>query len=194
MRITLKPILIASALALAAGVAVANEYDDTVAEFKQAGQSAHFFATSYAYAVFPTIGKGGLGIGAAHGTGRVYRLGTYAGNTSMTQISFGFQAGGQAYSEIIFFRDKSALEDFESGHFEMSADISAVAITASAGASATTGVGASASASGSADEAATAGAYHHGIAVFTIAKGGAMYEAAVAGQKFSYTPVRVASE
>jgi lipid-binding SYLF domain-containing protein len=194
MRITLKPILFASALALAGGVAIANPYDDTAAEFKQAGESAHFFAASYAYAVFPTIGKGGLAIGAAHGTGRVYRLGAYAGDTSMTQVSFGFQAGGQAYSEIIFFRDKSALEDFESGHFEMGADVSAVAITASAGASATTGVGASASASGSEDEAATAGAYHHGIAVFTIAKGGAMYEAAIAGQKFSYKPVRVASE
>ncbi len=174
-------------LALAATVAVADNYGDTVSVFKNAGQSAAFFGTSYAYAVFPTIGKGGFIVGAAHGDGRVYQQGQYIGDTAMTQVSVGLQLGGQAYSEIVFFEDRAALDRFESGHFSLSADASAIAVTASASASAgTEGTGASASATE--DVAKTKGHYQDGVAVFTVAKGGLMYQAAVAGQKFSYTP------
>jgi lipid-binding SYLF domain-containing protein len=180
-------------LAMAAGAAFAGVYGDAIDNFRHAGQSADFFSHSYGYAVFPTIAKGGLGVGAAHGKGHLYRHGAYIGDTAVTQVSFGFQAGGQAYSEIIFFKDADSFDQFTSGKYTLGADVSAVAITASAGASAGT-QGASAVASGADDEAATAGGYHHGVAVFTVAKGGAMYEAAVAGQRFSYKPIRVASE
>lgn len=172
-------------LAFSAQSALADSYSDTVALFKNAGASASFFGSSYGYAVFPTIGKGGLVIGGAHGSGRVYKQGKYVGDTSMTQVSIGFQAGGQAYSEVIFFQDERSFTEFTSGNFEFSGDVSAVAITAGASASAGTG-GTSAGASGGKKDATTAGAYKKGLAVFTIAKGGLMYEAAVAGQKFSY--------
>jgi lipid-binding SYLF domain-containing protein len=175
------------ALALVAPVALADRYTDTVALFRHAGQTADFFRTSYAYAVFPTIGKGGFIVGAAYGDGRVYRQGQYVGDTSMTQISVGFQLGGQAYSEMVFFQNPAALERFESGKFAFSADVSAVAITASASATAGT-AGATAGASGTETHATAAGVYQDGIAVFTIAKGGLMYQAAVAGQKFSFKP------
>ncbi|HUA78037.1 MAG TPA: lipid-binding SYLF domain-containing protein [Acetobacteraceae bacterium] len=179
--------LLAAALALAAGSAFADSYSDTVALFKQAGASAGFFRSSYGYAVFPTIGKGGFVVGGAHGKGRVYKEGRLVGDTTMNQVSVGFQAGGQAYSEIIFFQTRLDLARFESGKFALGAQASAVAITASASASTST-AGSSAGASGTQQNATTAGQYQDGMAVFTIAKGGLMYEAAVAGQKFSYEP------
>ena len=174
-----------SSLALSNLPAVASSYSDTIGLFKNAGESAEFFASSYGYAVFPTIGKGGFIAGAAHGTGHVYRKGKYVGDTSMTQLSVGFQAGGQAYSEIIFFEDERAFKEFTSGNFSFGADVGAVAITAGASASAST-EGSTAGASGGKKDATTVGGYEKGVAVFTIAKGGLMYQAAVAGQKFSY--------
>ena len=111
----------------------------------------------------------------------------HVGDTSMTQVSVGFQAGGQAYSQIIFFQDRRAFDEFTSGQFALDASIGAVAITAAAGASAGT-TGSTAGASGGKKDAATAGGFQKGMAVFTIVKGGAMYEASVAGQKFSYKP------
>ena len=174
-------------LLLAAVTAWASPYSDTVNLFKNAGESASFFQNCYGYAVFPTIGKGGFVVGGAHGSGHVYVHGKYVGDTSMTQLSVGFQAGGQAYSQIVFFEDQRAYEEFTKGDFEFGADASAVAITAAAGGSVgTTGV--SADASGGMKDARTAGKYYKGLAVFTIVKGGAMYQATVAGQKFSYTP------
>jgi lipid-binding SYLF domain-containing protein len=172
-------------MVLSVNPALADEYSDTVDLFKNAGQSASFFKTSYAYAVFPTIGKGGLGIGGAHGDGRVYRQGKYIADTSMTQVTIGFQAGGQAFSQIIFFQDKRSLDEFSSGNFEFDGSVSAVAITAAAGASAGS-TGTSAGASGGKNDASTVGKYRKGMAVFTIVKGGAMYEASVGGQKFKY--------
>jgi lipid-binding SYLF domain-containing protein len=179
--------LLVAALLLPAGVLLAGPYGDTLSLFKNAGQSAAYFNDSYGYAVFPTIGKGGLVIGAAHGTGRVYEHGKYIGNTSMNQVSVGAQAGGQAYSQIVFFEDKRALDEFTSGQFAFDADVGAVAITAAAGGTVGTN-GASGTASGGKKDALTAGRYYKGMAVFTIVKGGAMYEATVAGQKFSFKP------
>jgi len=179
-------ILSASLLALAlGGLAWGDEYSDTIALFKNAGQSSAFFAKSYGYAVFPTIGKGGLVVGGARGTGHVYEKGKYVGDSTVTQVSVGFQAGGQAYSQIIFFEDQRAFQEFTQGNFEFGADASAVAITAAAGASTGT-TGTSAGASGGKKDASTVGGFHKGMAVFTIVKGGAMYEAAVSGQKFKY--------
>jgi lipid-binding SYLF domain-containing protein len=186
MRIQLsKLLLILSLFAFPFVPALADEYSDTTKVFRDAGQSAKFFKNSYGYALFPTIGKGGIGIGAAHGSGRVYEKGKYVGDTSMTQLSVGLQLGGQAYSQIIFFQNKSALDEFTSGNFEFGAQASAVAITAGASAQAGT-TGANAGASGNQSNANTKGAYEKGMAVFTVAKGGLMYEASIGGQKFSY--------
>jgi lipid-binding SYLF domain-containing protein len=175
-------------MSLAATPAFADEYSDTITLFKNAGQSGAYFNTAYGYAVFPTIGKGGVGVGGAFGKGRVYRGGKAVGETSMSQLSIGFQLGGQGFSEIIFFQDERAFKEFTTGKFEFSADASAVAITAAAGASAST-TGSSAGASAGKSDATTAGRYNKGMATFTIVKGGLMYEAAVAGQKFSYKPL-----
>ena len=176
-----------AALLLIGAVSRAASYHDTVELFRNAGQSGTFFQSCYGYAVFPTIGKGGLIVGGAHGDGRVYLQGKYVGDISMTQVSVGLQAGGQAYSQIIFFEDKRAFEEFTNGNFEFGADANAVAITAAGGASAGT-TGANAGASGGMKDAVTAGKYYRGFAVFTIVKGGAMFEASLAGQKFKYTP------
>ena len=174
-----------SVLALANLPARADEWSDTESLFKNAGASGKHFGQAYGYAVFPTIGKGGIGVGAAHGSGRVYARGKWVGNTSMTQVTVGLQLGGQAFSEIIFFQDERSFKEFTTGNFEFGAQASAVAITA--GASASTGsTGGSAGASGGKKDATTAGHYHKGMAVYTIAKGGLMYEAAIGGQKFSY--------
>ncbi len=158
---------------------------ETLETFRKAGESAHFFGKSYGWAVFPTIGKGGLGVGGAYGTGCVYAGGARTGEASMVQLSVGFQAGGTAYSQIVFFKDKRAYDEFTSGNFEFGAGVSATAITASVGASAGSG-GTSANASATEDRARTAGDFVKGMAVFTVAKGGLMYEASIAGQKFKF--------
>lgn len=187
MYALLRRLLVLSLLILPVGQAFADDYADTIEMFRTAGESGKFFKTSYGYAVFPTIGKGGIGLGGAYGSGRVYAKGTYVGDTSMAQVTVGLQLGGQAFSQIIFFEDKRAFDEFTSGNFEFGAEASAVAITAGASAQATTS-GTSAGASGGQHDAKTAGSYYRGMATFTIAKGGLMYEASIGGQKFSYTP------
>jgi lipid-binding SYLF domain-containing protein len=174
-------------LIVSVGIARAAGYPDTIASFQKAGASGTFFSRSYAYAVFPTVGTGALGVGGAYGKGRVYVHGVHTGDASLTQISLGFQAGGKAYSEIIFFEDKRALDEFESGSFEFGADASVMAITAGANAGAATN-GASAGVSVGQTDATTRGAFQKGMAVFTIAKGGLMFSASIAGQKFSFSP------
>ena len=171
-------------IALMTSSAWADDYSATVDIFKKAIPSS-FFEDSYGYAVFPTIGKGGAGIGGAHGKGRVYAKGVHVGDTSMTQLTVGFQMGGQAFSQIIFFEDERAFTQFTSGNFEFGAQATAVAITAGASASAST-TGNTAGASGGRNDARSVGEYYRGMAIFTVAKGGLMYEATIGGQKFSY--------
>jgi len=161
------------------------ECNTTAKLFRDAGESAAYFSKSYGYAVYPTIGKAGLGIGGAHGSGCVFAKGAMVGKTKMTQLSFGWQAGAQGYSLIIFFEDERAFNEFTSGNFEFGAKASAVAITAGASAGAGTG-GSSAGASGGKKDATTVGGYNKGLAPFSIIKGGLMYEAALGGAKFSY--------
>ena len=145
------------------------EIAQAVADFKNSDLSMKaFFEKAYGFAVFPTVGKGGLGIGGAYGEGKVYSKGVLNGTSSLMQFTIGFQLGGQVYSEIIFFEDKGALDLFKYGNFEFGAQVSAVAATA--GASANTD-------------------YSNGVAIFTIAKSGLMFEASVGGQKFSFTPL-----
>jgi len=174
-------------MSLVAAPAWADEYQDTINVFRKAIESSVFFRTAYGYAVFPTIGKGGIGVGGAFGKGRVYEKGKYIGDTSMTQVTVGFQLGGQAYSQMIFFQDARSLKEFTGGNFEFGAEASAVAITAGASAKANTS-GSSAGASVTKNEAKNVGAYNKGMATFTVAKGGLMYEASIGGQKFTYTP------
>ena len=124
-----------------------------------------YFDRAVGYAIFPSIGKGAVIIGGAYGEGVVFDDNTLIGYADITQATIGFQLGGQSFREVIFFNDKSALGDFEQGKFKFSANASAVAVTA--------GVSA-------------ASDYHKGVAVFTMDKGGLMYEASIGGQKFSF--------
>jgi len=172
--------------ALSFSSAWADEYSDTIEIFVEAGASEGFFGNSYAYAIFPTIGKAGFVVGGAHGEGRVYKEGIHVGDTKMTQLSVGFQIGAQGYSQIIFLEDRRAFDEFTGGNFEFSAGAGAVAITAGAKAETSTS-GSSAGASGGKNNATTVGSYYKGMAVFTVAKGGLMVDASVAGQKFSYS-------
>jgi len=174
------------ALALVSGSAFAATDAETVALFKKAGQSASFFNKSYGYAVFPTIGKGAVGVGGAYGQGSVYQGGKYMGDVSMTQLSIGFALGGQGFSEIIFFEDKRAYDEFTSGQFEFDGQASVIAATVGASASAGTQGATSAASSTKKDAQTDSAGYHKGMITFTIAKGGLMYEASVAGQKFNY--------
>jgi lipid-binding SYLF domain-containing protein len=191
MRVRVYPLLLAL-LAFSVGpplrtlrAADDEDYNKTVKVFRDAGQSGSFFAKSYGYAVFPTIGKGGLVVGGAHGDGRVYEKGVYVGDSSMTQVTVGLQLGGEAFSEIIFFENKGAFDEFTRGNFEFSAQAQAVAITAGASAQTST-AGSAAGASTTKSNATTTGTYYKGMAVFTVAKGGLMYEASIGGQKFNY--------
>ncbi len=126
-----------------------------------------FFQKAYGFAIFPMIGKGGVGVGVAYGEGKVYEKGELIGKSRLTQITVGLQLGGQGYSEIIFFKDKRALDRFKKGNFSLSAQASAVVIKK--------GVSVDID-------------YEDGVAVFTLPKVGLMYEASVGGQKFDFTP------
>jgi lipid-binding SYLF domain-containing protein len=173
-------------LMLPSGLAFADDYADTIKLFRDASESRPFFNKSHGYAVFPLVGKAGYVIGGAYGKGRVYRGDTHVGETAMSQATVGFQLGGQAYSQIIFFENKRAFDEFTSGNFEFTAQATAVAITAGASVQGGT-MGAAASASGTQHHAKQAPAdYHKGMAVFTLTKGGLMYEASIGGQKFDY--------
>ena len=187
MLTRLSGLIFALIVTLPFATARADEYDDAIKAFRSAGQSSEFFSKSFAYAVFPSIGKAGIGIGGAHGSGRVYVKDAYVGDTTMTQVSVGLQLGGQVFREIIFFQDKGVFDRFTAGNFEFGAQANAIAITASASAQASTG-GSSAGASLTEDKAKTAGAFRDGTAVFTVAQGGLMYEASLSGQKFSFKP------
>jgi lipid-binding SYLF domain-containing protein len=141
---------------------------ETIAAFKKKDPSIKtFFDKAYGYVVFPSVAKGGIVVGGAGGRGLVFEGGKVIGEATLAQGTIGFQFGGQVYSEIIFFKDKAALETLTSGQMEFAAQATAVAAN----------VGAAANA-----------AYSKGVAVFTLAKGGLMYEAAIGGQKFSFEP------
>ena len=124
------------------------------------------FADSYAYVIFPNIGKGAIGIGGAAGNGIVFQKGSPIGSAKMKQVSVGFQLGGQTYREVIFFENEAALDRFKQDKFEFAAQASAVAATKGASANVK---------------------YRDGVMVFTQEKKGLMYEASIGGQKFSYT-------
>ena len=191
MRITAFRVSIV-AIALLAGIAapaLADRYTDTIDIYRKSPQVQPFFKTAYGYAVFPIVGKAGFFVGGAYGKGKVYQRGVATGTASLIKGSIGLQAGGQAFSQMIFFQDKRAYEEFTSGRFEMDASVSAVAITAGLQARAgTAGATAGASAGPATAEHAPRG-YTRGLAVFIHAKGGLMYEASIGGQQFTFQPL-----
>jgi len=171
-------------------LAQADSYSNTIEVFKKSPVVQPFFKNCYGYAVFPTIGKGGIGIGGAYGKGQVYEGGKVTGTTSLVKVSVGWQWGGQAFSQMIFFEDKRSYDDFTSGNFEFDASASAVAITAGVqGKAGTEGATAGASA-GPATGAQAETKYRKGMVVFVHAKGGLMYELSIGGQKYSFTPAK----
>lgn len=168
--------------------AQAESFTDTIEIYKKSEAVAPFFKNAYGYAIFPTIGKGGIGIGGAYGQGQVYRGGTVTGEASLIKATIGFQLGGQAFSEVIFFEDKRAYDEFTSGEFEFDAGVSAVAITAGVQAKAGTEGATAGASAGPATGKQLKNKYHKGMAIFIHAKGGLMYEAAIGGQKFKFKP------
>lgn len=146
-----------------------EKVQNTIQAFKKKDPGLNkFFTEAYGYAVFPAVIKGGaFGFGGAYGKGQVFERGVVIGNASVSQGSIGFQLGGQSYSEVVFFRDKEALERFKNGNVKFAAQASAVAVTE--------GVAANA-------------AYSNGVAVFTLPRKGLMFEAAIGGQRFAFKP------
>jgi lipid-binding SYLF domain-containing protein len=148
---------------------------EIISESKEAKQSFlktdkgmdKFFSSCHGYVIFPNVGKGGLGVGGASGNGAVFQKGSLIGMAKLTQISIGFQAGGQSFREVIFFQTQKAFDRFKDNKVEFAAQVSAVA--------AASGVSADAK-------------YVDGVAVFTMAKGGLMYQASIGGQKFKFDP------
>lgn len=167
--------------------AFADEYTHTLSIFKNAPAVQPFFETAYGYAVFPTVGKAGFVVGGAFGKGRVYRHGAVTGNVTLSRVSVGFQIGGQAFSEIIFFQDKRAYEEFTSGTFEFDAAASAVAVTAGAQAKAGTEGATAGASAGPATGVQAQTDYRKGMAVFVHTKGGLMAEFSLGGQKFDFS-------
>lgn len=175
-----------TAMALAAE---AEDYSNTIETFRSSPVVEDFFRNSYGYAVFPTIGKAGYVVGGSYGQGQVYRNGEVTGKTSVIEGSVGFQLGAEAFSEIIFFKNRQAYEEFTGGEFEFDVQAQAVAITAGAQAKAGT-AGASAGASAGPKTGVQAQAtYVDGMVTFVHTKGGLMYEFSVGGQRFTFTPL-----
>jgi lipid-binding SYLF domain-containing protein len=178
-----KKLAVVIALVFVATPSFADEVQDTIKTFKAAGATKPFFETAYGYAVFPSIGKVGIVIGGAYGKGQVFKQGKYKGDIEMAQITGGWQLGGQAFSQIVFLQDERAYGKLTGGSFEFSAQATAVALTA--GASAKTSTAGNATGAGKTRLRAS---YVGGMATFTIIKGGLMFEAALGGQKFTFTP------
>jgi lipid-binding SYLF domain-containing protein len=173
MKATIGILVAGLALAFAA-TANANE-DQLVSEatatkavfIKTDPGLAQLFQTAPGYVIFPSIGKGAIGVGGAHGKGVVFQQGRPVGKASLSQLTVGAQIGGQAYSEVIIFETPETLAHFMQGKVAFSGQVSAVALKAGA--------------SGDAR-------YKEGVMVFTATKGGLMVEASVGGQKFGYEP------
>jgi lipid-binding SYLF domain-containing protein len=178
-------VLLACSTAGVQAAASLEKCRETRDKFKQLGDVPEMLAESYGYAVLPTIGKGGIGIGGAGGTGCVFAGGKHTGKVSMGQVTIGWQLGGQAYSQIILFKNADTYNDFIKGQFEFGADATAVALTYGASAGASTK-----GASASAGDTRAVGSWKRGMAVYTLAKGGLMYEASIGGQKFNDAPLR----
>ncbi len=167
-----------------------EDYANAIKIFRESNISKNFFDDCYGYAIFPSIGKGGFILGGSYGNGKVFRQGEFTGRVTVIEGSIGFQAGGKKFSEIIFFEDKRAYDEFTNGSFEFDATAQAVAITAGVEAHAGTYGGSSAGASKNPETLVQAETtYFKGMAIFVHSKGGLMIEVSVGGQKFKFKPL-----
>jgi len=173
-KLTLTTLICAALVCLAPAKAqsedtLSQEVQHTMDLFKKTDSGlTKLFDSSAGYVVFPSVAKGAAGIGAAHGKGQVFEKGSLVGLASLTQVTLGFQLGGQVYAEVIFFENQQALKDFKASQMKLSAQVSAVA---------------------AAEGASQDARFQLGVLVFTLAKSGLMFEASVGGQKFNFTPV-----
>jgi lipid-binding SYLF domain-containing protein len=184
--------LVAGLLLALSGTAISQEVDDfsrTIEEFRNVDAVAPYLDSAYGYAVWRTIARGGLGIGAATGKGQVYLNGEVTGFSRLIDVTFGFQAGGQAYRQIIFFQDERAYEEFTSGTFQFDAAASAVAVTAGAQANISTQGNQASAGAGSSSNTSLGGGYIRGLQIFTMTIGGLMYQATIGGQSYGFTPI-----
>jgi lipid-binding SYLF domain-containing protein len=173
MNIKIRTLVSVSMLLIVLTASAQSKREKLIADAKEAkaefikndSKMAGLFGKAYGYVILPNVGKGGIGIGGAAGNGIVYERGKMIGTAKMSQVSVGLQLGGQAYREVIFFESKKDLDRFKENRVEFSAQVSAVAATEGASANAK---------------------YVDGVMVFTMQKGGLMYEASVGGQKFKF--------
>lgn len=163
-----------------------RDVSEAVDLFRGIPAVAPYFDSAYGYAVWPRIGRGGLGIGASRGRGQVYVNGELTGFSTHTEVSIGLQAGGQVYRQIIFFEDAEAYEEFTADSFEFDASAQAVAVTASAEAGAGTQGSRATAGAGDETNTAAAGGYQDGMQIFTMSEGGLMYKATIAGQRYDF--------
>jgi len=180
MKLTLATLFgLSFALALLSGCSTAPTTSEARTNLHNSAQSSletftrvdpgmkDFLKKSYGYAIIPDVGKGGLIVGGAYGNGEVYERGTMIGWCDMSQATIGAQIGGQSYAELLVFEDKSALDQFKRDETHFSAQASAVALKSGASADAK---------------------FTDGVAVFTMTNAGAMLEASIGGQKFTFKP------
>jgi len=166
----------------------ADSHDDTIAIFKKSPVVQPFFNTSYGYAVFPNVIKAGIFAGCSYGKGKVYKNDIPVGTSSLNRMSLGFQFGGLAMRQIVFFEDERSFTEFTNGNFEFDFGVNATVVTVGAQAKAGS-LGSTASASAGPKTGAQATSkYYKGMAVFIHHKGGLMLEATIGGQKFTYEP------
>lgn len=162
---------------LAAAAAEADHLDSDVRDTMQRLQQSNpkiqkLFTEAYGYAVFPTVGKGAIGIGGAEGRGQVFERGALIGSAKLVQGTVGVQLGAQSYSEVIFFESEKALNEFKDGKTAISAALSAAVAADGAGAEAK---------------------YQHGVLVYTMQRSGLMFEASIGGQHFKFMPMSESS-
>jgi lipid-binding SYLF domain-containing protein len=166
-----------------------QDFSKTIELFQQSPLVQQYFDTAYGYALFPLVGKGSFIVGYTRGTGQVYRGDFVTGFSTVNHVSLGFQGGAQVYSQVIFFQDKRAYDEFTQGSFEVDSRAAAVAVTAGAQAQAgSTGV-TSAVSSGSETSTQKGSHYAKGMAIFVQSKGGLMLDVSAGVQKFSFLPV-----
>jgi lipid-binding SYLF domain-containing protein len=184
----LLPVAILAGFALSAAAQRVRDVTETVELFRAIPQVAPYFESAYGYAVWPRIARGGLFVGGSRGRGQIYVGGALVGTSMLIEASIGLQAGGQTYRQVIFFENAEAYQAFAQDGFEFDAQAQAVAVTASAEAGAGT-TGARASAGAGSPNTAAGGGYNNGMQIFTMAEGGLMYKATIAGQRYNYEPV-----
>jgi lipid-binding SYLF domain-containing protein len=186
-RILLPVALILAGLAISAEAQRSADVSETVELFRAIPEVAPYFQSAYGYAVWPRIARGGFIFGGSRGKGQIFVGGAVVGTSTLVEASVGFQAGGQTYRQVIFFQNAAAYESFAKDGFEFDAQAQAVAVTASAEAGAGT-TGSRASAGAGSPNTAAGGGYTEGMQIFTMAEGGLMYKATIAGQRYNFEP------